>query len=57
MAVRAQAAPVHLSRGVHVVQLQAPTRQASGLRLDALLVASEDGAATATLGLPGAPAG
>ena len=53
MAVRAQAAKVQLSAGVHVVRLQAPRHNAEGFRLDALLLASDDAAATAKLGLQG----
>ena len=53
MAVRAQAAKVQLSAGVHVVRLQAPRHHAEGFRLDALLLASDDAAATAKLGLKG----
>ena len=49
----AQAAKVQLSAGVHVVRLQAPKRDAAGFRLDALLLASDDAAATAKLGLQG----
>jgi len=48
-----QVAAVQLSAGVHVVRLQAPRRDAAGFRLDALLLASDDGAATAKLGLAG----
>ena len=52
MAVRPSEAAVRLSHGLHVVKLQAPRRDAQGLRVDALVVASDDAAATASLGLP-----
>lgn len=52
MAVRPSEAAVQLSHGLHVVKLQAPRRDAQGLRVDALVVASDDAAARASLGLP-----